>query len=160
MPFTGTLASFTAGHDPTAVELATWHDALLALSDVWSSYVPTWTGGSPVIGNGTLAGAYVQVGKFIVFRINMVAGSTTTFGSGAWTLGLPVASNVATGQAIGKASLNDSSVTTNRSGRTAWTNGVSSIALADESTTRVGSATPFTWANGDQFTVTGIYEAS
>lgn len=158
--YTGTIPALPALHAPSASELANYHDALTALTDQWTPYTPTWTGGTPAIGNGTLAGAYIQIGKFVVFRINMVAGSTTTFGSGAWTIGLPVSSNVATGQRVGGATLNDSSATTNRMGRSVYTNGVQGVALVDEATTRVGSATPFAWATGDQWTVEGVYEAS
>ena len=46
---------------------------------------------NPAIGNGTIVGAYTQIQKLVYFRIAITAGSTTTFGSGAYTLTLPVA---------------------------------------------------------------------
>lgn len=162
MTWTGTLSDpAVAGHTPTGAEFLTWYNALVALTEAWESYTPTWTGGSPAIGNGTLSGHYIQSGKLVLFRIDLIAGSTTTFGSTAYTFGLPVASAQATGAPLGFASLNDSSVTTNRYGAwTAWQNGASSFALGDASAGRVSNTAPFTFANGDQIAVKGFYEAS
>lgn len=57
----------------------------------WVSYTPTWNSGgtAPVIGNGTLAGRYSITGKTVNVVINMIAGSTTTFGTGSYTFSLP-----------------------------------------------------------------------
>lgn len=65
----------------------------------WTGYTPTWTGSvsDPAIGNGTIAGAYQLIGKQMAFRLDMVAGTTTTFGSGFWTLGLPPGVSAKTG---------------------------------------------------------------
>src|ERR1044071_1955961 len=86
MAFTASIANFAITlHAPTSTEMDTVHDALVALSDPWDSYTPTWTNSTtnPTIGNGTLSGAYIQVGKFVVFRVSIGMGSTTTFGTGA-----------------------------------------------------------------------------
>jgi hypothetical protein len=58
----------------------------------WTSYTPTWTGATtnPVINNGTLAGYYSQIGKTVFCSIEVLAGSTTTYGSGAYSWALPV----------------------------------------------------------------------
>lgn len=74
---------------------ATGADALLAaMTSQWVAYTPTWTAvtTSPTLGNGSLVGAYKQIGKTVHFRITVTAGSTTTFGAGAYILSLPVAS--------------------------------------------------------------------
>lgn len=47
----------------------------------WSSFVPTWTG--LTLGNGTSAGTYQQLGKWVVFKGKLTCGSTTnTTGTG------------------------------------------------------------------------------
>lgn len=60
----------------------------------WDSYTPTWTTDAnpqPSVGNGALTGRWKQQGRTVVGWINLVAGSTTTFGSSSdWNFGLPV----------------------------------------------------------------------
>ena len=59
----------------------------------WTAYTPTWAAntGSPTIGNGTLTGKYVQIGKLLHFKIALTFGSTTSVGtSTVWRFGLPV----------------------------------------------------------------------
>lgn len=57
----------------------------------WTSFTPVWTAASvnPAIGNGTLAGAYRQIGKTLDCRFTINAGGTTTFGTGQWQITLP-----------------------------------------------------------------------
>lgn len=64
---------------------------LTASLDAWTSYVPAWTGATtnPVIGNGTIVGAYRQVGKTVNFRIVITMGASTTYGSGIYSVTLP-----------------------------------------------------------------------
>ena len=63
----------------------------LANQGQWVDYTPTWTAvtTNPVIGNGNLTGRYTIVGKTVTCRIELKAGSTTTFGSGVWRFSLP-----------------------------------------------------------------------
>lgn len=89
-----TPRTWLAGEDPTA---ATYNlhvrDQFKVLGDAWTAYTPTWTANTtnPVIGNGTITGAARAVGKDISFRITIVAGTTTTWGSGAYRFSYPVA---------------------------------------------------------------------
>lgn len=58
----------------------------------WTSYTPTWTcsGTSPAIGNGTLTGRYQRLyGRTYLVQIYLLAGSTTTFGTGSWSFATP-----------------------------------------------------------------------
>jgi hypothetical protein len=57
----------------------------------WTQYTPTWTASpsNPVIGNGTMLARYRITGKTLYWRLTMVMGSTTTFGSGTWSWSLP-----------------------------------------------------------------------
>ncbi|GAA3769470.1 hypothetical protein ACFS5L_36385 [Streptomyces phyllanthi] len=58
----------------------------------WNAYTPAWTAETtnPAIGNGTLTGKYALVGKVCHFSALVTFGSTTAYGSGAYSLGLPV----------------------------------------------------------------------
>ena len=64
----------------------------LAQNTSLASYNPVWTGATtnPVIGNGTIVGAYRQIGKVVFFRVSITFGSTTTYGTGAYSISLPV----------------------------------------------------------------------
>lgn len=70
-----------------------------ANGQTWDTYTPTWTGSvsNPAIGNGTLTGRYRRRGTSLNLRISVIPGSTTTFGSGVYTLGLPSGMSAATG---------------------------------------------------------------
>jgi hypothetical protein len=58
-------------------------------------FTPTWTstGTQPNIGNGSIQGSYFQFQKFIVGEIQIVIGSTTTFGTGNYLVSLPLPAN-------------------------------------------------------------------
>ncbi|MFG3426131.1 hypothetical protein [Streptomyces californicus] len=68
-------------------------DQLNSMFDPWTSYTPSWTssGTAPVIGNGSIGGRYMKVGRTVHVFIALTWGSTTTPGSGNLSLGLPVA---------------------------------------------------------------------
>lgn len=55
------------------------------------TYTPSWTasGTAPAIGNGTISGSYIKAGKKVTASVNLLAGSTTTFGTGKWFFSLP-----------------------------------------------------------------------
>ncbi len=59
----------------------------------WVGWTPVWTStnGTPVVGNGSLAGRYQLVGRTLNFELSLIVGSTTTFGNagGQWQFTLP-----------------------------------------------------------------------
>jgi len=57
----------------------------------WTSYTPTWTASTtnPTLGNGTLTSRWCRMGRQITWIGSLVAGSTTTGGSGFWNMTLP-----------------------------------------------------------------------
>jgi hypothetical protein len=58
----------------------------------WVSYTPTWSssGTAPAIGNGSVFGGWRRSGKNMQVQINIVSGTTTTYGSAnAYTFSLP-----------------------------------------------------------------------
>jgi hypothetical protein len=58
----------------------------------WNTYTPDWSAATtdPAIGNGTLTGKYAVVGKVCHFTTLVTFGSTSTYGSGSYSFGLPV----------------------------------------------------------------------
>lgn len=70
------------------------NDFLWTSGAAWTSYAAVWGAATtnPVLGNGTLVSRYKQFGKTVHVNITLTAGSTTTFGSGAYTFTLPFTS--------------------------------------------------------------------
>jgi hypothetical protein len=135
----------------------------LAYSADWTSYTPTWTstGTAPSLGNGTLNGNYIQIGKTVFAQIYFVAGSTTTFGTGSWRFSLPVTANVLAATAAllpGGAYVEDSGV----AGYTRSCRRVSSttVTFNSEGNQELSNLTPFTWATNDYFNATFSYGAA
>lgn len=136
----------------------------VALYASWTSYTPTWTGATtnPVLGNGTLDGAYQRAGdgKTVAVRIRLVIGSTTTLGSGLWSFALP--SGAAPAQVQALSGFISNSAGTSRYAISAYLTagtGVFRMPAAD-GTSGVSNSSPIAWANGDQLVLNGIYEAS
>jgi hypothetical protein len=138
---------------------------MYARSGPWTAYTPSWTstGTAPAIGNGSLVGAYRIDGKTLFIRLRMVAGSTTTFGTGSWSFSLPAGVTSVTGtQQYITARGVDVSASANYSG----SGRVVSAATAIEGihigsgTAFISNTTPFTWANTDEFHMTGAVEVA
>lgn len=154
--------TWVAGEVQTAALLNTHlRDNLKAIGDAWTAYTPTWTatGTNPAIGNGTIAGAYMQAGKLVAFRLKITMGSTTTYGSGAYLFGLPVASLAAGSDSIDISALVFDSSATGRAFRFGYMSS-GSIVLADQSGTTVNATTPYTLATNDTISISGHYEAA
>lgn len=101
MPYT---PNYAAGDILTAA-------AMNSIGEAWTAFTPTWTAATtnPAIGNGTISGAYCQINKMVVARYSIVAGSTTTYGTGDYYVSLPVSASsaYARGDAVGTGILND-----------------------------------------------------
>ena len=71
--------------------------ATIQTGGIWTAYTPTWTATSnPDIGNGTLTGKYTIIGKTCHLNIYLLAGSTTTYGTGEWIFSIPKTASGAT----------------------------------------------------------------
>jgi hypothetical protein len=139
------------------------------IDNAWTSYTPTWEASSnPAIGNGTITGAYKVIGKTCFVRGRIAMGSSTTYGSGDWRIGLPVAAINAYAIQI-PASLVDGS------GGTGWYNALMNGAVALNTISSqilvnlppsfggsaaggISSIFPFTWGTGDELYFNGSYE--
>lgn len=151
---------------PIVTELAASVDAILApILDAWTTYVPTWTAASvnPAIGDGTIVGAYRQVGKTVDFFVKITAGSSTTFGSGQYTISLPVTA-AKTEQTFAGVFF-DSSASARYAVR-AISNLTTSVSTWLDPTTAgnnlrsLNATAPVTLATGDIIVVSGTYEAA
>ena len=130
----------------------------------WQSYTPVWTAvtTNPVLGNGTLVGAYARINKIVHCKMRLTCGSTTTYGSGDYSFTLPFTS---AGIAVATLGLVSVILGTARYVRLiALSSGRSYIdafvGIADGSTNvRFNPTTPITWASGAYMDVFLTYEA-
>lgn len=167
--FTGTIQTVSSGETSTyPAKIDGYRDALKALTEAWTSYTPTWTGATtnPVLNNGSFSGsAYAQIGKLVIFRIVLTMGSTTTYGSGAWSITLPVAPKNAGRWSFPAVDISDTG-TASYSGRMVAAGGSPAGLLLTAGTSAGGpdrlitATVPHTWANTDFLTLNGVYEAA
>lgn len=120
---------------------------------------PTWTGSitNPAIGNGTLSGTYVKIGRLVHFDLLMQTGSTTTYGSGVWSFTLPFTA-ASTGGA-GTVSGFDAG-TANRVGAVQILTTTTIGFVSDAGGNNWGQLIPHTWANGDYLKASITYVAA
>jgi len=134
---------------------------------VWDSWTPVWTssGSAPAIGNGTLTGSTLKVGKTCFFRIKFVGGTTTTWGTGTYYITVPFAgySGIAANDGFSLGGYaEDSGVKgyTVANARMLDTNKfmVQMIDTAAASTVVWGQTSPFTWGTNDYWSANGFYQ--
>jgi hypothetical protein len=126
---------------------------------VWTDYTPTWTGTSPSIGNGTLAGRYTRIGDLVIVQIRLIAGGTTTFGGSEWRFSTPVTALDANVGGVGAVWALDSG--------TAYYAGSARLASTTEIAcyvngvvTAFSASVPFAWATNDTLNLTVMYPAA
>ena len=139
-----------------------------------TNWTVVWTcdvGDAPVIGNGTLTGVYIRIGKYIFFRFTLTAGTTTTFGSGGgvWHLSLPVAAKagyIASRSLIGSGLAHDTDTPMDVPCSFYYFTGdkmvIAPMKADGLNVYHAGctSAVPFTWATTDTLNGFGFYEAA
>lgn len=77
-------------YNTTRGTIESWTGSAWVAPGDWVTYTPTWTATSnPNIGNGSIVGKYSLLGKTCHVRINLIMGSTTTYGSGEYKYLLP-----------------------------------------------------------------------
>jgi hypothetical protein len=136
----------------------------IEIGGVWQDWTPTWMATTnPSIGNGTLSGRYFQIVKLVYCQFTMIAGSTTTFGSGIWRFSYPVAPNLSSAVSYQVGSVRAVDVgSTELIGFTANYGGGTSYMSIIINGAWLSSVAPFTWSatNGDFLIVNIIYEAA
>ena len=84
---------FTADTTPSLADLDANFTELYGYVPVFgTSYTPTWGAATtnPTIGNGSITGRYDRLGKGVTVSVDLLVGSTTTFGSGQYTFSIPL----------------------------------------------------------------------
>jgi len=150
---TGTLAS---GDIPLTIAADAVDETMVA-TGAWTTYTPTWTGATsdPAIGNGTLGGAFLEMGSLLFLRIHVIMGSTTTYGAGQWFLSLPSGKTAASQYQVLSAVGRDAGTTLQPfAARMATTTAVKIV--TDDNF--VHDTNPWTWADGDSLYITGVIE--
>ena len=128
----------------------------------WQSYSPSWTGSvsNPNIGNGSISGQYSRVGDSVTFGVKITTGSSTTYGSGSWSISLPVPAAAGVDM-VGTVMVGDATSTSAYSLGAAYIPAGSSTAgmyVGGKGDGALLTATfPQTWAQGDRLWVSGTY---
>lgn len=132
-----------------------------ANAGTWQAFTPTWTAATtnPSIGNGTLVGRYVKIGKTVICSISLTMGSTTTYGSGNWSLSLPCA--VKNSYSLGQwASYGAGAVY--HTGHSFLYPNMSDIVsfVQNAGVNYLNATTPHTWATGSELHFFATYETA
>jgi hypothetical protein len=89
---TFTPRTWAVGETVTAAYMNTEiRDQFNSMFAAYTAYTPTWTAvtTNPSLGNGTLVGQYMKIGRICLITWQLTMGSTTTYGSGSWRMSLP-----------------------------------------------------------------------
>jgi hypothetical protein len=157
MSLNTTPATWVAGTTVSAAQMNTEiRDAVTGIQAAWTAYTPTWAGSTtnPVLGNGTIAGRYMRVGKTFDVNIQLTMGSTTTFGTGVWSFSLPF--TLLSGRAMyGNCDMVDTSASSGFFGNVVpfSTSSLSIRAVGAGAAANVTNLVPFTWATTDTLTI-------
>jgi len=124
----------------------------------WITYTPTWvgSGSNPAIGDGSLVGRYYLRGKVVDLQILVVAGSTTTYGTGTYTWALPLTAASAFGTFPAWILDNSAGAAYIGIGRLFSTTTVGVYGTANPAV-QVAATSPVTFAVNDQIWISGTY---
>lgn len=157
--------TWVVGETVTAAMLNTEiRDQINSILGTWTTYTPTWTSAvNPVLGNGTITGRYIKIGRTVTVSILLTCGSTTTYGSGAYNFGLPFAGAAASVPYLGSARMTNSSTWHGQASMIA-TSTVFNItlptAVAQSQSANMSGVTPETLASGATIRATLTYQSS
>ena len=157
--YSGTPKTWTAGETLLASDFnAEIRDPLAALAGASTAYTPTISGFT--LGNGTVTGKYLRVGKLVAFTAQFTFGSSSAAAAAPCGFTLPVTS-AANNPWAQWATFTDTGGTTYQAQpfiSTLCT--VYGIAAATSAIQSPSTTYPFTWATGDIVRCGGIYEAA
>lgn len=162
--------SFVTPPDPavgtggTALWGGTVSDDLQYLAAPWESYTPVWssTGTAVALVNGTVVGWFKQVGFTVDFSIQLTMGSSTTYGTGTYSLTLPSPQQSSRTQVCQALAFDTSTGNYYRGLVGLFSGGNVRLHFVDGATSTNGwtPTVPFTWASGDAVMVSGRYETT
>ena len=145
-------------------------DIMNQIGAVTETFTPTWTssGTAPALGNGTLSGRYFRLQKLVFVQTLLIAGSTTTYGTGTYRFALPVTARAGLygfmSQGVGR--VWDFSTSTAYDVHASFEGGATTYINAYYSargvtvSTFVGATAPITFAANDEIQLTFWYEAA
>jgi hypothetical protein len=156
-----TFVRFLYGGTPYWVEIGR------SVAPRYAAYTPVWTaaGTAPFLGNANVAACrWARIGKFVHYMGAIFFGNTSTFGSGQYSISLPVSSNNIAGQRLGPATWWDSSA--GQAGLGTWylatgntMSGVWGAAWPMGALSLLQDTAPFVWAANDEMHWNVMYEA-
>lgn len=122
---------------------------LFYLDEAVRPLTPTWTASSvnPAIGNGSISNNVDVIDGILYNNVSLTAGSTTTFGTGEWSFGLPY---TAKSTAVGTAWILDNGTAYYVGAVKIESGNATAQVFISGGVTAISSATPMTWANGDR----------
>jgi hypothetical protein len=139
---------------------------LASAAAAWTAFTPTWTNTTtnPVIGNGSIAGYYSQIGRVVNFRVTIVCGSTTTYGTGTnyfFTYPVAASANIQSRQPTCAIVIYDATST----GQTLYTGShdagsVRFLGRAHTATALFNATGPYTLVSGSSIHISGTYESA
>jgi len=147
--------------DSTAATGMKW-GAAPAASYTYQSWTPTLT--NLTLGNGTMTGRYIQIGKFVHATLSLTWGSTTS-SSGAWEFSSPVTMATPNNTYIGTARILDAG-TTNFAGMVLVLTSTKLIAFSQyvgntySEAANIATTSPFTWTTNDNLSFSITFEAA
>lgn len=127
----------------------------------WTAYTPTL--GTWTLGNGTISGAYMKMGKTLFLRGVFTQGSSTTTTTGSPSISLPSGLTLVSGQRqAGMAILRDSGGGLIFPALALVSSGASSVVFyeTNEDNSFVTNTVPFTWATGDSIEFNMVIEVA
>lgn len=126
----------------------------------WLPYTPTMGGAGWTMGNATSVAAYTKIGRTVHFRVIILFGSTTSFGSASPTVSLPT---TALRRVHADAMMVRNTVGTFKMFARSTADGAATVTIngigANGQSTVVSSTSPAAWAQGDTLEVFGTYES-
>lgn len=148
-------------------------DQFTSFFGAWTAYTPNWLaegGAAPTLGNGSIVGRYLKVGRTVDWVAQLTWGSTTAPGGGGggenWMIGLPPFLP-ATGftYRIVNLDAHDLSTSLHYSGTAIYSNTFAGVikTIVSNRADLSGiwdSTLPFTYAAGDILHASGRYEAA
>ncbi len=151
----------TAGTDVVATGVLYERGRAAAVGE-WTAYTPTWSAGGtpPSLGNGTIAGKYMRVGKTTFFSIHLTTGSTTTYGTSTYTFSLPDTALASSPALLCCCTLQifDSSAASFVAPGTGIFASATTVSGITSTGAQMNPTTPITFATSDQIRITGFYE--
>jgi len=157
-----TLTSPKLNEDVALTSTSAELNALDGQTGAWVSYTPTFA--NITLGNGSVDGDYIQIGKLVFFKAKVTLGSTSSI-TNSPTVSLPVTASsfyATFSGSIGTCDLVDTGVKDYIGGLRLNSTTVAGLLILGSSglTTAISSTVPFTWATGDQLLAQGFYEAA